>query len=310
MVTVSTLCYRDGEVYPSPQRTTEIYIPVVRPQYVSTFDDLLDSADWIGNGFSMALVSGFSSLAIHSNHPYGTANEFIYMLRSPIRISAIDPSITFDEVVLIEEGTAVTYTDPLFFDYAIVEASNDGCTWVPLVQGYDSRDRGEWSAAYQAGLDAQGNSTTAGTSALLFRRTLSLVPFFEPGDVVFVRFRLYSDLAAVAWGWTIDNLSIQGGAASVDASGAITGVAATLRSIHPNPAVNHTSITYEMPHAAQMRITAYDLFGKQVAVIDEGTRTSGTHTVKWNTTTIPSGVYMVRLESEEYTATRSVVVRW
>jgi hypothetical protein len=31
------------------------------------------------------------------------------------------------------------------------------------------------------------------------------------GDILLIRFRLYSDPAAVGWGWAIDNLSVTSG---------------------------------------------------------------------------------------------------
>ena len=36
-----------------------------------------------------------------------------------------------------------------------------------------------------------------------------LLETFDPGDTIFIRFRLFSDPAVVAWGWAIDDIVIQ-----------------------------------------------------------------------------------------------------
>ena len=64
--------------------------------------------------------------------------------------------------------------------------------------------------AYNDGVVGQ-NSQTDGTPNLFAPRTISMVEsgHFKAGDIVFVRFRLFSDPFAFGWGWAIDNLRIQ-----------------------------------------------------------------------------------------------------
>jgi hypothetical protein len=90
-----------------------------------------------------------------------------------------------------------------------VEGSKDGgITWVPVADGYDSRDKAEWLNQYNSTMAGQ-NSTAQGIPALYRTRNLDLLEKFDPGQVVAIRFRLFSDPFAVGWGWSIDNLAIQ-----------------------------------------------------------------------------------------------------
>ena len=44
-----------------------------------------------------------------------------------------------------------------------------------------------------------------------------------------------------------------------------------------------------------MRLAVYDLFGKQVEEISNSTMPAGTHTLSWDASGIPAGVYVCRL---------------
>jgi hypothetical protein len=187
--------------------------------YQNDFNNLAAAAsDFFGNPeFGVRAITGFSNGAIHTDHPYPEGDAFpgdefnwVYQLRVPIRLKAADATMKFDEVVLVEPGAAgSTFPSQDFFDYVIAEGSKDGgVNWVPLAAGYDSRDFGLWLTRYNSSIS--GNNSNAVGDATLFRtRTIDLLNAFDAGDVIVVRFRLYSDQLAAGWGWAIDNLKIQ-----------------------------------------------------------------------------------------------------
>ena len=72
---------------------------------------------------------------------------------------------------------------------------------------------------------------------------------------------------------------------------------------YPNPFNPSTRITYTLPEASDIRLTVYDLTGKQVAVLAEGYRDAGTHNAHFDASNLSSGMYLSRLETE-----REVVV--
>ncbi|HMB91640.1 MAG TPA: hypothetical protein VKP65_12380, partial [Rhodothermales bacterium] len=214
-VSVAVTAYRDGQAFKAPARSVMTFIADAQLSYANTFDASGASDDFIGNGFSVTTANGFNSPAIHSQHPYGQASTFTYMLKTPIEIGSRNATLTYDDVVLVEEGAVTDYTDSNFFDYVIVEGSEDGTTWLPLIPGYDSRADADWLTAYRSGISGI-DSNTPGDASLFVSHSINLLDTFERGDLIFIRFRLFSDPLAVAWGWAIDNLDIQPNAVSTD----------------------------------------------------------------------------------------------
>ncbi len=201
----------------APSASTKYTVAVVgtvpaQNTYSNDFNSA--SSDFFGNGYSISTPAGFNNPAIHSIHPYleaGSAGKlnYIYQLKIPIRVKAVDATIKFDEIVLVEPGTSTDFTSADFFDYVVVEGSTDGGkNWTPFANGYDSRDYAPWLAKYN--LNIKDNiSLEVGDPSLFRSRVLNMLDKFKAGDIVMIRFRLYSDPGAAGWGWAIDNLKIQ-----------------------------------------------------------------------------------------------------
>jgi hypothetical protein len=81
---------------------------------------------------------------------------------------------------------------------------------------------------------------------------------------------------------------------------------------YPNPFNPGTAISFQLP-APSARQTAsglgaegsatsyvtlkvYDVLGREVVTLVDGTRTAGFHTVHWDASSMPSGVYIYRLQ--------------
>jgi hypothetical protein len=69
-------------------------------------------------------------------------------------------------------------------------------------------------------------------------------------------------------------------------------------------------IDYSLPEASAVRLTVYDISGRVVERLVQGSASAGTHTVDWNAAGHPSGIYFYRLEAAGQVATwKAVVVR-
>jgi len=66
---------------------------------------------------------------------------------------------------------------------------------------------------------------------------------------------------------------------------------------YPNPFNAQTTISYSLPEAGEVTISVYNLLGQRVAILLEGRQQAGEHTVVWDATEFPSGVYFARLET-------------
>jgi hypothetical protein len=73
---------------------------------------------------------------------------------------------------------------------------------------------------------------------------------------------------------------------------------------YPNPFNAQTTIRFVLPKSENVRLTIYDLLGRQVEIIIDGYRQAGANTISWDASTYPSGVYFARLETKN--ATKSI----
>ena len=82
-----------------------------------------------------------------------------------------------------------------------------------------------------------------------------------------------------------------------------------LKAAYPNPFNPTNTVTYGLPAVAEVRITATDLLGRQVATLVSGeTKAAGYHTVQFNADGLASGTYLIRMEAGDFVATQKVVL--
>ncbi len=64
----------------------------------------------------------------------------------------------------------------------------------------------------------------------------------------------------------------------------------------PNPFNPSTKIRFDLPLASIVTLKIYDILGREVSVLAEGEKGSGTHMVTWNAEDKASGIYIARIE--------------
>jgi hypothetical protein len=82
-------------------------------------------------------------------------------------------------------------------------------------------------------------------------------------------------------------------------------------SASPNPFNSTVALRFELSDASEVELKMYDISGREVAAIVNGQWSTGEHSVVWEATGMPSGIYFARLtaNSQQLTAdgSRSVV---
>jgi photosystem II stability/assembly factor-like uncharacterized protein len=223
---VQVIGYKDGVAYPSGLADIEISALLTPVEsYFSDFEDDTKDIDFTLDQWTIDTTTGGGFTRVLSTvHPYPTGGfNLIAQLNTPITVASQDALVRFDEIVLVEEGeSGSVFGESAFYDYVIVEGSKDGTNWTPLLDGYDSDANSGWS----------GSATTA-TSALFAKRTVDIQDAFAAGDVILLRFRLFSDPGANGWGWGIENLEIQVTDADGDGYGNILDCDDTNSAINP-----------------------------------------------------------------------------
>jgi hypothetical protein len=81
-----------------------------------------------------------------------------------------------------------------------------------------------------------------------------------------------------------------------------------LHSAYPNPFNPFTTLRYELPQAAQVTLTVYDLLGREVATLVDTYTQPGTHETVWDAGSHPSGIYLARLATPGYSKTIKLVL--
>jgi len=75
----------------------------------------------------------------------------------------------------------------------------------------------------------------------------------------------------------------------------------------PNPFNRTTTLRYSLPKTMQVRLTVFDMLGKEVARLAEGVQYTGTYTQVFNSNNLPAGIYYARLEVDHLTFTKKMV---
>lgn len=81
-----------------------------------------------------------------------------------------------------------------------------------------------------------------------------------------------------------------------------------LRQNYPNPFNPTTNIVYYLPEDSQVRIGVYNVVGQPVGILVDDNVNAGEHTVTWNATEFPSGIYIVQLETANRIFTRKITL--
>lgn len=81
-----------------------------------------------------------------------------------------------------------------------------------------------------------------------------------------------------------------------------------LKQNYPNPFNPSTTIAYSLPKSAHVKITVYNMLGKQVGILVNQPRKAGDHMVKFNASNLASGVYLYRLEADGAFKTNKMIL--
>jgi len=82
---------------------------------------------------------------------------------------------------------------------------------------------------------------------------------------------------------------------------------------YPNPFNPFTTIQYNLPEQAKVNINIYDMTGRLVKNLINGTQGAGLRSIQWNATddnglTAPAGVYLYRIEAGKFTDVKKMVL--
>ena len=81
-----------------------------------------------------------------------------------------------------------------------------------------------------------------------------------------------------------------------------------LQPAYPNPFNPAAIISFSIPDFGFTTITAYDIRGRQLAILTSQVLEPGYYSAKWNASQYPSGIYFIQMVSRQYIKTRKVML--
>jgi hypothetical protein len=82
----------------------------------------------------------------------------------------------------------------------------------------------------------------------------------------------------------------------------------SLEQNYPNPFNPSTTIRYGLPHKAAVSLVVYNALGQQITRLVDAVEEAGYHEVRFDGSSLPSGVYFYRLEAEGFVSTYKLVL--
>jgi len=246
----------NGDEFISDPFTAFLFVaraPVI--EYFNEFSNAEQVEDFIGTGFSERIEFGFNNnTAIQGRHNYENNSNEVYQLKTPIMVQD-SQTFRYQDVAIVETGEAgSSFGDDNFFDFVVPEGSIDGVEWIPLTEGYDASFDPTWLSTF--------NSRSNGTADMYVLHEIDLTENFDIGDVIFIRFRLFTDQGLTAWGWAIDDVEVR-----LEMSTPVFDPTFEEINIYPNPASEQLLI--ELPSQTRVtEVSIFDLQGRRILVQD------------------------------------------
>jgi hypothetical protein len=77
---------------------------------------------------------------------------------------------------------------------------------------------------------------------------------------------------------------------------------------YPNPFNSVTNIKYSIVKASNVKIKIYDILGNEVRTLVNDFHQPGFYNIMFNASKLSSGVYLYRLEAEDFTDTKKLIL--
>lgn len=98
------------------------------------------------------------------------------------------------------------------------------------------------------------------------------------------------------------------GPTGIDDNGTALPTDFLLKQNYPNPFNATTSFELQMPQPAHVSLIVYDIQGRVAETLFGGELPAGIHHIKWDASGYPSGIYIYKLQTGEYTQTKKMLL--
>lgn len=81
-----------------------------------------------------------------------------------------------------------------------------------------------------------------------------------------------------------------------------------LSSAYPNPFTSQTAFELSVEEPQRVQVAVFNMLGQRVAVLHDGALPTGERTFVFRSRNLPSGIYLLRVKAESFTASRQVTL--
>jgi hypothetical protein len=178
------------------------------------------------------------------------------------------------------------------YDHAYLRVSTNGSSWTTVWENSAEVADSNWSQKeYDLSAIADGEAT------------------------VFLRWTMgTTDGSWQYCGWNIDDVEIWGvGADDMTSSDDSAPARTALLANFPNPFNPRTEVPFELSESGYVRLSVFDITGRQLKVLESGLLPAGRHQASWDGRaedgeTCSAGVYFIRLETEQHSESRKITL--
>lgn len=78
---------------------------------------------------------------------------------------------------------------------------------------------------------------------------------------------------------------------------------------YPNPFNPSTTVIFSVPHLLKVRISIYDITGKEIEELENRQFQAGNYKIQWNASNISNGIYFFVFESDQITKVRKLILQ-
>ncbi len=154
---------------------------------------------------------------------------------------------------------------------------------------------------------------TTASANYWMERSFLLEDYITPSSQVVFRFIASDEGPGSLVEAAVDDFMITGTMSPVDVAEATAPAVLHLYQARPNPTTGSTIVAFALPEAGPARLEVFDVAGRKVALLADGTREAGLHHVEWDGLTAPGrraapGVYFYKLTAGDKTLSQRLVM--